>query len=141
MRIFYLYLTMVIRDQYHNHQEMLQHVMNLNPIHLFVVVMDHSQPKFIIKNKQDSRKRFRSRNQWRTQDIRTVIGRVSCIDNCLQQRERRCARQSFLRLRLQKTTFEFMRPRLDRNLLMKVSYLALSKLQIPSLCGNLTHRE
>jgi hypothetical protein len=47
---------MVTPDQYHNRQEMLLHVMNLHPIHLFVVVMGHSQPKFIIKNKSDSRK-------------------------------------------------------------------------------------
>ncbi len=30
--------------------------MNLDPIHLFVVAMDHSQPKFIIRNKSDSKK-------------------------------------------------------------------------------------
>ncbi len=56
MKIFYLDLTMPIADQYHNHQEVLQHAMNLNPIHLFVVVMGHSHPKFIIKNKSDTRK-------------------------------------------------------------------------------------
>jgi len=56
MKIFHLDSTMLIRDQCHNHQETPRHVMNLNPIHLFVVVMGHSQPKFIIKNKSDSRK-------------------------------------------------------------------------------------
>ncbi len=38
-------LTIQIQDQYHNQQEMLLHEMNLNQVYLFVVVMDHSQPK------------------------------------------------------------------------------------------------